>query len=675
MKKLLIIIAAVILVGIGWVLRPTPVRQHDEVRLVAVQRGDVVHVLRETGTLFAHDPVLVKNRYRATLKWIVEDGSWVEKGDKLFMVSAEKLEEEVAAQRQELIALRQELRLAKLKRKHAEDVGRLELDAALRKHELETIRYRVLTSTPKGGLELIRVHEALLPLEKETNEVRDRFEVAQDEYLEAQDGYLEAQDAFEASKTRYLRAQARVDELRVQTDLDPENMQPEDRRKYDEAKSGLVEAKAEMAKEESALPGLRQAMLDARTAANALKMPLDELEARLGAGDARTEELYVALEMEKRGLERANLQLDEEAAELQLEHARSELRDGELSFTSGAISKATLEALRTAHASVSNHLQIVQQKLKIASRPPAPEELEEARTQLAKAKAEADNARERFDESLAVRDAEMQLLTTRIEKMERDLEFELFNFIDLIEADIAAAERELELLDPEDTQRRAKLNEEIPELKRRLEHAVANPPNVYKAPTSGIARLATWRRSRPTRAGDEWYADANLVTIYPPDKVEVFSHVNEVNMRYVQRDMPARVLVPSLGNKELQAQVYQVAAVAKDKFDRKFAWFEERAFADVTQFDVRLRLDGTHPDLRQGMTVVVELEADRRDDVLWLPAGAVRFDDKRFVVMLESDGVRKEHTIQGEFFGDDAFVVTEGLQEGDHVQLERKGET
>ncbi len=673
MKRPLSIIAILVLLMVGWGSIRKPGKQGRERPTVAVQRGDLVHVLREASTLFSRDPVLVKNKYTATLKWVIEEGTWVEAGEKLFVVSADQLEEEVAQERQELIAFRQELRLAKLKRQHAEDVGRLALDAAGRAYELATIRYRVLTSTPKGGLELIRIHEALQPLEKKARRVRAEFEVAQDDYLEAQDEYLEAQDRFEASKTRYLRAQARADELRVQTDLDPDNMQPEDRRKYDEARTELTQTESEMAQEEGLLPDLRKAMLEKRAGTEKLKGPLRRLEERLEQSDAETEELYVALEIEKRGLEKAYLQLDEEAAQLRLDQARAELDDGKATFASGAISKAALDSLQGTHATASNALQIVRQKLKIASRPPADEELEEARTLLAKAKADADNAEEKYEHGLAMQDAEIALLETKIQKLQHKTDLSAFNFIDIIEANIAGAERELELIDPEDTERRAELIKEVPKLKRRLAQAIADPPHIYKAPASGIVRLKEQWGQRSIRPGDELIIEDTAVMIYPPDKLEVFSQVNEVNVRYVARGMPARVLVPSLKDQVFTASVFQVAAVAKDKFDRKFAWFEQRSFADVTQFDVRLRLNDMHPDLRQGMTVVVELEADRRDDVLWLPAGAVRSTgDRCSVITSGMDGGHVERTVVGEFFSDDTFIVVDGLQEGDQVFIERK---
>ena len=633
---------------------------------VTVQRGDVAHVLRESGSLQSRQPVLVKSRFEATIKWIIEDQSWVEEGDRLFVVAAEETENYVNERRGQLITHRQELRLAKLKRRHAEDTETRKLTRAERRLKLERTRFEIMTATPKGGNAIIEAHEALLPLEATSREARDAFEKAQDVYLKRQDRLLTIQDEYEAARNQLLRGQTEIDGLEAETSQDPKLLAPEEREEYETHVARLAELQAELAELKPTLEPLRESLAEARDAAESAREPMQAARVALDAADAETRDLYVRLEIEKRGLPLALLQLDEKAATLELEEAEQKFRDGQALATSGAISEAQLVELRNAFETQQRELKILQQQLMIESRPPPPEELAEAKAKLAKSEAELEAAKRAVEQVLAQRDAEIAVIEAKMAEILFEIDFASRNFVEIIESGIRYAERELNVLPPGDEERRADLDAEISRLQEQLKAAEENPPHVYRAPVSGIVRLKAQRgESRTARVGDRFDEEDVVAMIYPPANMEVLAQVNEVNVELITPGMAAAVLAPALNTEPFAATIDQLSAIGRDKFAGDSRYYSSSQIrAGVTEFVMRVRLNEEHEDFRQGMTVAVAIEVDRREDVIWLPAGVVVEADGQAKVWRAPDDLSP---VEGYFFGDDYFIVTGGLTDGSTV--------
>jgi len=671
MRRIVLLIVVCLVVAVLWMRRTDRNEGAYHYEKVTVQRGNLVHVIRESGDLFPREPVLVKNRFPGKLKWVVEDASWVENGDTVFIIDAGEKAREVAELRSKLIAKRQEMRLAELTSEHTRKTEELKLDAAERALELEKIRYRILTSAPVGGRELIRLHEELLPLEQEARELRLAYEDANDTFLAAEDAFLVAQDNYESARNNMLRAQSEIDELETDVARDPDELQPEEKDELARQIERMDKARTTLADARERLPGLREKMEEQRESTATLEAPLRELEQKLAAADDQSRELYVRLEIEKRGLPLTQLQLDERAAEMTLEGAREEHADGRKAFEQGAISEAALNVLKVAEETAENELAIVRQKIKIESRPPAPEVLEEARMKLRKAEATAQGAREAYEKAMDIADANIAVQRAAVRSMEFEIDQAGNYFSEIIEDSIAMAKRELEFLDVDDDARREKLREDLARMEARVEELKANPPNVYKAPVTGIATLKIMDGA-PTKIGDMWYEDDAVVKIYPPGNMEVAARVNEVNQKLVEAGMPTDVIVPSLGDRRFQGEVYQVAAIGKDKYERRHFDFRERPpYAGVTQFEVRIRLLDGDADMRAGMSVVAELAVGRTNGVAWLPAGAVHERAGKLHVLTGRPGSLDEHAVEGESFGDDYFVITSGLEPGAEAWIEK----
>jgi multidrug efflux pump subunit AcrA (membrane-fusion protein) len=91
---------------------------------------------------------------------------------------------------------------------------------------------------------------------------------------------------------------------------------------------------------------------------------------------------------------------------------------------------------------------------------------------------------------------------------------------------------------------------------------------------------------------------------------------------------------------------------------------------DVKSFKTTIALDSSPRGLRPQMTAEVEIDVERRSQVLSIPVGAVAFEGGKDYCYVEVDGLleRREVTL-GESTSE-LLEVTSGLEEGDEVALD-----
>jgi hypothetical protein len=636
---------------------------------VEVQRGEVSLVLRETGTATPREPVLIKTPVGGVLEWVIQDEKWVEAGDRLIVVNDDAALKEVSQFRTEMLGDRQELALARVRREHAARQEEQKVRAARRAHELATTRHRILSASPKGGRRLIEIHDQLVPLEKESRQLRMDYERAQDIYQEAQDEYLDRLDAWQEQHDAIARTQAQIDQLLVRAEADVDETSAELTEGRDKAARELADARIQLEELRQGMPALAKARDDAEVLRDESIGPRDAYYARISQRDAKEKDLYIQLEIEKRGAELAKLQLDQQIAELTLKEARRKQQEGQAMFDRGSISADQFGRLNADVGTATMELTVLESKIDIASRPAPEEELEEARLRMEQAEMKARTAEQSRDRSLKALDQEIAMLEATLEKIRFQVDRADKQFPSVVESNIKFLHRELEGLGDAQSDRREEILKELEELEPRLERAKANPPNIVKAPLAGIVRLSR-------RWGGAYYAGLNVdadevaARIYPAGNLEIRTAINEANVHSVTEQMPVRMTVPALGGRELTGVINLVVGIGKDKW-HEFVDDDRPVFAAVTEFETRVRIDDVPEELRPGMTVIVEIELDRKNDVLHLPRGAVREEDDGYVVLAGRKGSPRTKTIDGEFFGDDAFVLKDGLKEGDRVYIER----
>lgn len=635
---------------------------------VPVQRGEVKDRLHLLGELAPRDPVLAKVGFTGRIQFIVPDGSWIEAGKPLVAVGEDDAMKEAAESRSQLLQARQELRLSRIKRRHAEESEALKVNKAERAQALEVLRFRILTSKPVGGDELLRLDAALKPKEAATVAVRAEQERIQADFQRLQDAFLAATDARAAHRDRLLRLETRIDELAAAAERSDEGMQEAERTEKAKATADLAQARSErdqlLAKDGELANGLRAA----RAARDGARPGRDAAAARLAAAEADEEDLRVRLEIEKANLQATLLHIDEASTKLALDDALRRRDQGRQSFAAGAMAKAAYDELEDDATRLTNQLDIVRAKIAIAERPLPPEVRAEADARLNRAKAEATDARSDRDRALALSDQEIAVLEARVKRLADQVEVKARAFPEIIESNLEFLDKELAGLDPDDADdasRRREAEAERADLLARLEKAKVDPPNVITASVAGVVRVSR-TDNRPRQAGDQVYEQDVVAEIFPPGRMEVQVRANEVEVRRLAVGQAATVTVPALPGFTSSAEVVQVSQLGRDKFA------DDGQTAGVVQFAVRCKLITAAPELRQGMTAMVGLTLATRSAAAWIPRAAVTRVDGKWSVLTGDARHPVPRQIEGELFGADVFIVTAGLADGDTVLIERR---
>lgn len=653
--------AAVAAVALAFILlRPRGEAPREVIEEVRADRGDIPLVMRELGVLAPRDPVIARCPFGAKLQWVIEDGSWVEAGADLYILSDEDEIKRVADLRGQLLQSRAELRLSKMRRQHGEEAERPKVTAAERALALAELKRRILDAKPKGGLELVRIAEQLRPLIAATAQARTAAETAQDAYQKALDAYLERLDAWQGNRDAVLRLQARIDELEAA------GGQEDEKAKADrEAK--LAEIRTQMEAERAKAPALDEALATSRAARDAALPARDAAAKALAAAEEAEKDLRFQAEVEKRGLPLARLQIDQRQAALDLAEAERRLQQTTVAVQAGSLPRADQEKAEDDLRRKRNAAEVIAAKIAIETRPADAKTTAAADAELEQARVAADNARGAYQRAIALLEQDVALKEAQVARTAAMIERRSAGFPAVLEAGVRFAERELTLLGNDEADERAVVEKRLAELKKQYEQAKASPPNVVKATAAGLVRVQR-NGDRQRQAGDQaWEGDA-MVEVYPPSNMDVLLRVNEVDIGRLRKGMRARVTIPALHDRELKGEVVLVAGVGRDKFERP-EYGGKAGYADVVDFEARVHIEGTEGvELRQGMAVQVELDLGARAGALRLPLAAVAREAKGWSVRLR-DGSRR--AVEGEPAGPLWFAVASGVAEGETVTIER----
>jgi len=663
------IVGLVVLAGMAFMLlrhREPPAVWYEKVE---VQRGEVADNLHLLGEMAPRNPVLVKVGFPGRIQFVVADGSWIEAGKPVVAVGEDDAMKEAAESRSQLLQARQELRLTLIKRRHTDESESRKVAKAERNEALENLRYRILTAKPVGGDEIVRLDEALKPLEQSTAAVRKTQEQIQVNYQKLQDAFLAATDASASHRDKLLRLETRIDELAASAERADESLQETERIERAKAVADLAVARTEREQLLAKGEDLAMALRTARLARDEARPGRDAAAARLATAEAAEEDLRVRLEIEKVNLQATLLHIDEASTALALTDAIRRRDQARQSFAAGAMAKAAFDELDDDVTRLTNQRDIVTAKIAIAERPLPQEVRAEADARLNRAKTQAADARSDRTRALALSDQERSVLQARVTRLAAQVELKARNFPEIIESNLEFLEKELaglDAADPDDAARRAEAESERADLLARLEQAKINPPNVIKAPVAGVVRLSR-SGDRARQAGDQVWEEDVIAEIYPPGRMEVQVRANEVEVRQLAAGQLAQVTVPALPGYASQAEVLQVSQLGRDKFA------DDGQAAGVVQFAVRLKLMTAAPELRQGMTAMVSLTISTHPAAVWLPRAAVTRRGDTWTILTGDPDQPQPQPVQGEPVGVNAFVISGGIGAGEMVFIERRG--
>ncbi len=151
-----------------------------------------------------------------------------------------------------------------------------------------------------------------------------------------------------------------------------------------------------------------------------------------------------------------------------------------------------------------------------------------------------------------------------------------------------------------------------------------------------------------------------IIRLPDPKRMQVKAKINEARISQIAETMPAFIRLDAFPDRELSGVVTKV-----NEYPEPTSWHS----ANVKEYGTTIRIEGSPPGLRPGLTAEVRILVERLTNVLQLPVQAVfEHGGKHYcIVPARSDLELRELTIGST--NDKTVVIRSGVEEGESVIL------
>ncbi len=273
---------------------------------------------------------------------------------------------------------------------------------------------------------------------------------------------------------------------------------------------------------------------------------------------------------------------------------------------------------------------------------------------------------------------EVQSLKVKKERAEIALElFELYEFLKESEklfSDYKEAELELERIEAgarsKFAQAKARLGsteatyalekERLERFQRQFEACIIRAPSPGQVVYSSSMLEGWMRQRRLIEVGAEVRERQKIISIPDATKMKVVVKVHETWIGKINIGQSAKITIAAFPEKTFTGQVLRKAPLADPQ-----QWMNP----DLKLYSTDVSIDGTHDNLKTGMTAKVEIVVDELKDILSVPLQAVvNHDGKKICFLMDGDKPVQRQVETGAF-NDDFVEIKSGLDDGDKVLL------
>jgi HlyD family secretion protein len=184
---------------------------------------------------------------------------------------------------------------------------------------------------------------------------------------------------------------------------------------------------------------------------------------------------------------------------------------------------------------------------------------------------------------------------------------------------------------------------------------------VVASPLSGMVVLRmVWRSGQQVeiQEGEEARPGMAIMQVVDPATMLVRVKVNQADVHLLQVGQPARISLDAYPDLQFHGRVEHVAPVGTTSM----------LTTRVRNFVALVSVQGSHPKLLPDLSAAVDVELDRKDNVIVVPRDAVvRDGDGLAVRVLDGSGGRTRHVTLGAM-NDHEAIVASGLEAGVTVQ-------
>jgi HlyD family secretion protein len=157
------------------------------------------------------------------------------------------------------------------------------------------------------------------------------------------------------------------------------------------------------------------------------------------------------------------------------------------------------------------------------------------------------------------------------------------------------------------------------------------------------------------------YATKYAVHLVDTNKVEIDGVVDEIDIFQVERGQKAIITVDALPDEELTGEVTFISPFSTE-------------VAGIVNYPITIAIDPTDIDLKGGLTATANIIVDGRENVLYIPNGALKGSMGNYyveVVVDKDKDITEERNIVNGIQNNIYTEVISGLSEGEEVVVER----
>jgi len=151
-----------------------------------------------------------------------------------------------------------------------------------------------------------------------------------------------------------------------------------------------------------------------------------------------------------------------------------------------------------------------------------------------------------------------------------------------------------------------------------------------------------------------------IIRLPDPKRMQVKAKINEARISQVAEAMPAFIRLDAFPDRELIGVVTKV-----NEYPEPTSWYA----SNIKEYGTIIRIEGSPPGLRPGLTAEVKILIGRQADVLQLPVQSVFEHGERYYCIVPAPSGLEVRELTVGSTNDKTVVIREGIQEGDRVVL------
>ncbi len=181
---------------------------------------------------------------------------------------------------------------------------------------------------------------------------------------------------------------------------------------------------------------------------------------------------------------------------------------------------------------------------------------------------------------------------------------------------------------------------------------------IIYSPKSGIISYYQYEWGGTVKTGSRVSAWSNIVATFPNmDNLVTKTFINEIDIALIKIGQKVKIGIDAFPDKELTGEVFSVANMG-----------QLMPKSDAKVFEVKIRVNGSDPDLKPAMTTSNIIQANYLEDALFVPIEAV-FKNDSLSYVYPLGGERIKQIVETGEANENYVVIYQGVEEGQELAL------